>query len=403
MKNTSFILCVLAASPCLLSCGEGEVDREAHVVVEGRIMVDQDTPYSNENVYLHREATLWESFTDELFFAWYWLDCIFSELENQGSCGAWQTTRSDADGRYSFTFVGADTINEIDQLLDFQVSSVRGGFGDSEITLMTFQVKQETLAFSNLYFWSDPAPAEFTSTELVLDWQGEPVYGNESSGSTDFVFVQGHWEVFADFMDGWPVWEATAADGQVLELDARIFQDQPVSYSATDHTSTNQFSTTVRVERTSPTGFLDAQSHVPLSRGAACIYTTNLQTRTEDPCDLADGDFGTFFAGDEIICTEIPDEDACEEDAVEDVVVELDEVVSNPTLILHEFGGNVANQLTLSVSEDGVDYTGVTADVTSYSVLELEGDVRYLRFRREVEAGIWSGGMQHFLSELGVY
>ena len=387
----------------LVSCGEGKVDDDAEVVVQGRIMLGPDTPYSNKMVFLHRSSTLWETFTDELFFAWYWLDCFFSEIENDGSCGAWQIAQSDVNGWYSFTFTGADTTNEIDQLLDFQVSAVRGFGFTNEITLMTFQANQETLSFPDLYFWDEPPLADFTSTHAVLDWEGEPVYGSQSAAQTDFVFMQGHWEVFADFKDGYPVWEVTSVDGQLLELDARIFQDQVVSFRATDYTEQNQFSTKVQVQRTSPTGFLDQQSHVPLSRDAACIYTTNLGTRTEQPCALADGDFSTFFAGDEIICTEIPDETACEEAAIEDVVVELDAVVTDPTIFLHEFGGNVAPQLTLSVSEDGVDYSEVTADVTSFSVLNLQGNVRYIRFRREVEAGIWSGGMQHFLSELGVY
>lgn len=398
-----YILFGLVFSFFLFSCGEGKVDADAEVVVQGRIMIGPDTPYSNQMVFLHRSSTLWESFTDELFFAWYWLDCFFSEIENDGSCGAWQMTQSDADGWYSFTFTGADTTNEIDRLLDFQVSAVRGIGFDNEITLMTFQVERETLSFPDLYFWNEPPPADFTSTNMVLDWEGEPVYGSQAAELTDVVFVQGHWEVFADFMDGFPVWEVTSIEGQFLELDARIFQDQVVSFRASDRIAQNQFSTEVQVQRTSPTGFLEQQSHVPLSRGAACIYTTNLGTRTEQPCALADGDFSTFFAGDEIICTEIPDETACEEAAIEDVVVELDAVVTDPTIFLHEFGGNVAPQLTLSVSEDGVEYSEVTTDVTSFSVHSLEGNVRYIRFRREVEAGIWSGGMQHFLSELGVY
>ena len=401
--KTRYVLFYLAVSICLVSCGKGKVDPDAEVVVEGRIMVGPDAPYSNGMVFLHRSQTLWESVTDELFFAWYWLDCFFSEIENDGSCGAWQETQSDADGWYSFTFTGADTINELDQLLDFQISAVRGTFSDNEITLMTFQVEQETFSFPDLYFWNEPPTTDYTSTHLVLDWEGAPVYDDQSAEQTDFVFVQGHWELFADFMDGFPVWEVTSVGDQVLEIDARIFQDQVVSYRATDYISQHQFSTTVQTQRTSPTGFLEQQSHVPLSRGAACIYTTNLGTRTEQPCALADGDFSTFFAGDEKICTEIPGETGCEEAAIEDVVVELDSVVNNPTIFLHEFGGGVAHQITLAVSEDGVEYTEVTTGVTSFSVHNLEGNVRYIRFRRELEAGIWSGGMQHFLSELGVY
>ena len=281
--KVKYILFGLVFSFFLVSCGEGKVDADAEVVVQGRIMLGPDTPYSNQMVFLHRSSTLWESFTDELFFAWYWLDCFFSEIENDGSCGAWQMTQSDADGWYSFTFTGADTTNEIDRLLDFQVSAVRGIGFDNEITLMTFQVERETLSFPDLYFWNEPPPADFTSTNMVLDWEGEPVYGSQAAELTDVVFVQGHWEVFADFMDGFPVWEVTSIEGQLLELDARIFQDQVVSFRASDQIAQNQFSTEVQVRRTSPTGFLEQQSHVPLSRGAACIYTTNLGTRTEQP------------------------------------------------------------------------------------------------------------------------
>ena len=405
MKSFRFLFSVVIslALLSLFSCGEGVIDDDDEVLVEGRIMVSPETPYTDKMVFLHRESTLWESFTDELFFAWYWLDCFFDEAENDGSCGAWQTTRSDTSGRYAFTFTGKNTTNELDQLLDFQISAVRGNFSENEITLMTFTVRRESLEFPDLYFWNEPPPADYSPTHVTFDWEGAPVYGEHPADATDFVFVQGHWEAFVDFMDGFRVWEVTASDGQVLELDARIFQDQLVSYRATDHLSRNDLSTTVKIERTSPTGFMEPQSHVPLSRGAACIYTTNLGTRTEQPCALADGDFATFFQGDEKICEELPDDGGCVEPATEDVVVELDDVTTDPTIFLHEFGGNVANQLTMAVSEDGVDYTEVTGDVTSFSVHEVTGNVKYIRFRREMEAGLWAGGMLHFLGEIGVY
>lgn len=410
MKVLGLAFC-LAVPFCLFSCGlsgcEGKVDPDARVVVEGRIMVGTDSPYSNDYVFLHRSKTFIEEVYGALYFPWYWLDCILSEMEHGGSCGAWRTATSDGDGRYRFTFTGADTTNEIGQLLEFQVSAVRGTGRGSEIALLTFKVEQETLSFPDLHFWNDPPAAACDSSHVVLDWTGARVFGSQPAQLTDFVFVQGEWNVFSEFKDGPSMWEENGVEGQSLELDVRIFQDAVVSYRASDYIMQHAFSTVVEVQRTSPAGLLDQEPHLPASRGAGCTYATSLSSRTVQPCALTDGDFSTFFAGDDTICDEIPDATPyarCADEAFEEVIVELDDVVVDPTIFLHLFGAGVTSGLVLSVSQDGSQYSEVSSDLDSFTTHTPSGNVKYVRFRKDVEAqGPATGGMRYFLSELGVF
>ena len=406
MMCRSLVVClVLSLLPT--ACGVPGVDDQAQVVVEGRIMVPPNAPYANSHVFLHRSNTWLEGFFEWAYFPWYWLDCVLDELDNPGSCGAWMTDISGDDGTYRFSFTGASTRNEIEQLLDFQISAVRGAGRESEIALIRFDVRQEVLSFPALTFWNQPPAATYSASQVVLDWTETVVFGSQPPDTVDLVFVPDDGGLLSRFSEDSPIWRVDGVEDQLVALDVRLFQDAEVAYRASDFTQQSLLSTTVQIQRTSPVGQLAAQNHVPASRDATCLYATGLGSRTVQPCALTDGDFRSFFTGDATTCVVAAGSDSwpeCAAASFEELTVALDHAVDAPTLFLYEFGGGSTTGVTLSVSEDGTTFAPISSDLISFSVHHIAQPVRFIRFRREIAAQApAAGGMRWFLSEVGIF
>ncbi len=369
-------------------------------------------PAIDQRVFLHRDSTWGEAIGNARGYHVALLNCLLEELDTVGSCDAYRTTTTDDEGAFVFSLLGDETKNEFGQRLGFEVSINNGHAGLSgAVTTTRFEIESEEISLGELELWPSGPGVNASETEVLVDWSSLGVQEDNSWTTQVRFFVVQDSFIGLDQLAGL-LWAEQLADEQEksLTLPLQVLQDQEIVVRIQDYTR--------NTVRTSPMVRIQG-SLTPVSRGAQCVFATSLETRTDSPCRLTDGDFLKVFEGAPKVCVE-KESDAstntdearreiaplsqCAESGFEEVIIDLGSSAMRSELFLHASAVGLPVSLVVSVSEDGIAFEDLADEVLAFSRMPIGRKARFIRFRRDVAIGEDAVGvLEFFVNEISVF
>ncbi len=401
----------VSALPLLLGACEQTVPDGAQVEIRGTVIAD-GAPAIDQRVFLHRDSTWGETLggTGAYPVALALLSCLLEEVDTVGSCDAYKTTTTDDEGAFVFSLLGSETKNEFDQSLGFEASVNNGHAGlAGAVTTTHFEIWTEEMSLGELELWPSGPAVNASETEVLVDWSSVGVQEDDSWTTVVRFFVAQESVFGLDQLAGL-LWAERLAEGESLAVPLQVLQDQEAAVRIQDYArDTVRTSPAVRIQG----------SLTPVSRGAQCVFTTSLETRTDSPCRLTDGDFVKVFEGAPKVCVE-KESDAsantdearretaplsqCAETGFEEVIVDLGSSDMRSELFVHASAVGLPFSLVVSVSEDGIAFEDLADEVLPFSRIPIGREARFIRFRREVAIGEDAVGvLEFFVNEMSVF